>query len=382
MFGKRPSERIYHTACALVLLLATQHAFPFGYLTGPVFTNGQFQFTLNNGASGHVVVESSPDMVNWTPVVTNYTGSSAQFPITVSATNNTFFYRTKAFVVQLPLPPFSYALAAKSNINMNGNSLIADSYNSADTNLSTNGQYVQTKASTNGSVASGFGIVNAGVVTINGNLYLDSNAVYSISGEQVSGIIYSNYGLQFPAVVLPTTDASSNAVVWLNAPGTTNSHDFTLSGYYWVNDSGTITVEPGVAVTLLVTAQFFHPSSITLRGGMTNSGSIVMYLSPPNPGGSATLNGNSAGAAIGNRPANFICFGLPTVSSVTLAGIADFVGVIYAPDAVVTMNGGGSAINLSGSIIAGRVTDNGHYSFHFDESLLTAGPFGYYHTLQ
>jgi hypothetical protein len=375
------SAGLHCAISALFLLLATQCAFPRLDLSGPFFTNGQFQFTLNHGAGGHVIVESSPDMVNWTPVVTNYTGSNAFFPITVSATNNTSFFRTKAYVIQLPLPPFSYVLAAGTNINMNGNNLVTDSYDSSDTNLSTNGQYDLLKASTNGNVASVGGIVNFGGGTINGSLYLGPLATYGGSTTNVTGTIYSNYNLQFPDVVLPTTDANSNAIAWMNAPGSSSGHDFTTSGYYWVNNSGNITVEPGVAVTLRVTATNYNPL-ITIKGGITNSGNLAIYHNPPSPGGSATLSGNSTGGPIGNRPANFIYFGMQNVSSVTLAGVADFVGAIYAPEASLQLNGGGNIVNVSGSIVAGRVTGNGRYFLHFDESLLTAGPFAYYHTLQ
>ncbi len=379
MFGKRTPEGIRCAACAVVLWLAGQLAslaYP-NDLGGAVWTNGQFQFTLNHwqGVTS-AVVESSPDMVNWTPVQTNSI-SSVQFPISVAAPDNMAFYRMVAYPI--PFRLFAYVLGAVTNINMNGNSLITDSYNSADTNLSTNGQYVSAKASTNGSVASGGGIVNLGVVTISGNLYLGSNAVYSSSATNVTGTIYSNYNVQFPDVFLPTTDASSNAVVWLNAPGNSSFHDFTVNGYYWVNNSGTITVEPGVTVALQVTVQNFNPSSITLKGGITNSGSLVIYHNPVNPGGIAILGANAIGGPIGNRPVNFIYFGLPNVSNIILAGTGDFSGAIYAPAATMTMNGGGAIINVDGSLIVGWATENGHYHLHFDENLLTNGPVGYHY---
>ncbi|HKW29366.1 MAG TPA: collagen-binding domain-containing protein, partial [Verrucomicrobiae bacterium] len=106
----------------------------------------------------------------------------------------------------------------------------------------------------------------------------------------------------------------------------------------------------------------------------TNSATLVIYHDPTSPGGSMTLGGNSSGGAIGNRPQNFLYFGLPNVASITLSGTSDFVGAIYAPTASLTLNGGGHGNNLMGSAIVNQVTLNGHYDFHYDESLANYGP--------
>jgi len=43
-------------------------------------------------------------------------------------------------------------------------------------------------------------------------------------------------------------------------------------------------------------------------------------------------------------------------------------------EADLTLNGGGNNNGLIGSSITKTITMNGHYDFHFDQSLLTAGP--------
>ena len=273
--------------------------------------------------------------------------------------------------------PFSVGLGAVNNITMNGNSLLTDSYNSTTNTLSTGGQYDSSKTSTNGNVASVNGILDIGNQTIDGSLYLGPNATYeSKPNGTVTGTIYYDYNIQFPAPTLPTTDANGNSIAWGASPGTSSAHDFTTSGYYLVTDSGTITVEPGVTVTLQVTTESFSPSSITLNGGITNAGSIIMYDNPSSPGGSVTLGGNSTGGAIGNRPVNFILFGLANLSSITFGGTSDFSGAIYAPGVTLTMNGGGKGYNIEGSVIVFQATDNGHYLIHYDESLAkwSSGP--------
>jgi hypothetical protein len=46
-----------------------------------------------------------------------------------------------------------------------------------------------------------------------------------------------------------------------------------------------------------------------------------------------------------------------------------FVGAIYAPEATLTLNGGGNGNNLEGSSIVASGTLNGHYDFHYDLAL-------------
>ena len=252
-------------------------------------------------------------------------------------------------------------LGAVGNINMNGNSVATDSWNSHDPNLSNNGAYTSSKTSTNGSVASVQGIVNIGQHTIDGNLYLGPTATYTSGSNQVTGTIYNDYNVQFPNAVLPTAS-------WLPAVAVSGAYDFTVSGNYVVTDSKNITVEPGVTVTLKLTATSFNPSSITVNGGLTNSGTLTMYQ----VSGTASMSGNSAPGV--TRPQNFYYYGLPGVTSVTLGGNSTFIGVIYAPEASLTLNGGGNANNLEGAAIVNTVTLNGHYDFHYDESLATNGP--------
>jgi hypothetical protein len=373
--GKSQFEGFLSAACALVLLLASQSASyaPPNDLSGAVWTNGQFQFTLNYWSGATVVIESSPDLVTWTPMLTN-SDSDQHFPITVAAPGNMAFYRTVANPV--PLPWFPYALGTVGYINLNGNSQVTDSYNSADTNLSTNGQYDPAKASTNGNVASVHGIVNLGQQTIGGSLFLGPTATFDNVSGQVLGTIYDDYNVQFPDVVLPTTDTNGNPIVWQNAPGNSTSHTFTTNGYYLVNDTGTLTVAPGCTVALQDIVQGFNPAGITINGGMTNSGTIILYHNPATTGGSMTWGGNQPAGAIGSRPCNFIYYGLPAVTNITLSGLTTFVGVIYAPEASLSLIGGGSATGVQGSVIVSQTTGIGHYYIHFDESLITNAPVG------
>lgn len=279
--------------------------------------------------------------------------------------------------------PFQVGLGAVGSINMNGNGAASDSWNSQTNTQSTGGQFDSNKTSTNGSVASVDGIVNIGNHTIDGNLYLGPTATYQSGVGQVLGTIYYDYNIQFPDVTLPTVDANGNSVSWVNGTETTvgsgktavTSYHFTSAnnnGYYIVNNSDGIIVDPGVTVTLQVTVQSYAPTGLAIGGGTTNAGTVIMYHNPTvngNQTGSINLAGNSIGGAVDNRPVNFQYYGMPTVTSITLGGTSTFIGAIYAPEASLTLNGGGNSNNLEGAAIVNNVTLNGHYDFHYDVSL-------------
>ena len=268
------------------------------------------------------------------------------------------------------LPLFNVALGAVGNINMNGNSAATDSWNSHSTNLSTGGFYDATKTSTNGDVASQQGIVNIGQHTIDGNLYLGPTATYTSGTNQILGDIDKDYNVNFPDATLPTN--LGNPI----PPTITNgAYNITANGYYVVSASLPIKVAAGLSnVVVKVTAQTFSPASIDLGGGMTNPSTLTIYDAPTVTGGSISLSGNSSGGAIAATPVNLIIYGLPNLTSITLGGTSSFIGAIYAPEAVMSLNGGGNSNNLMGAAIVKTVTLNGHYDFHYDEALGAWGP--------
>jgi hypothetical protein len=72
---------------------------------------------------------------------------------------------------------------------------------------------------------------------------------------------------------------------------------------------------------------------------------------------------------------NFSYFGMTNNTSVSMSGNAAFTGVIYAPNAALTLGGGGSnPYDFVGAAIAKTVNMNGHYNFHYDEALAKYGP--------
>src|SRR5262245_42235961 len=82
----------------------------------PTWTNAQVQFTLNCESSVTYVIERSPDLQTWTPVLTNSEPSIARV-ILADAPGGVEFYRAR----RGPLPAFAAALAASGAINLYGN---------------------------------------------------------------------------------------------------------------------------------------------------------------------------------------------------------------------------------------------------------------------
>jgi Tfp pilus assembly protein PilX len=317
--------------------------------------------SFNGGTYGVVLLTN--------PSPTVYSTGNVTAPIL-----GTVIKRTVRVTTQ-KLSYFNVGLGAVGNIDMNGNGMVTDSYNSHNTNLSTLGQYDPNKTSTNGDVASVGGIVNIGNHTIDGNLYLGPTASYTSGTNQVEGTIDKNYNVNFPDVVLPNGASS-----WTAAPlQGTNSNQTnwitTTGGKYTVNNNYPIVVAAGVSnVTINVTVENWSPGTINLLGGTTNPAYLTAYISPPTSGGSISIAGNATGGAGGATPLNFILFGMPNLSTITFSGTSQFVGAIYAPDASLTLNGGGNSNNLMGSAIVQKVTLNGHYDFHYDESLSSLAP--------
>ena len=274
------------------------------------------------------------------------------------------------------LPLYSAALVGINSIQLNGSGVETDSFNSANTNLSTNGQYDPAKASTNGSVASVNGPVNLGNHTISGTLDLGPTAPFTSTTGQVSGGILTNFNPTFDDVVYPAhvsfvPPAAPLVAFNYTTNGAAYNYAFLASGDYQISSlNGTTYVAPGANVRLQITTSS-SPTLILVDGTGTGptAGHLTIYMA----GTSFNLAGGTF--ANGGNALNLTYYGMPSNTSIKFNGNAAFIGTVYAPEANVTITGGGSsAFNFVGALIANSVVMNGHFLFHFDEDLLTAGP--------
>jgi hypothetical protein len=325
------------------------------WLSRPILTNGQLQFLVWGETNIGCVIERSTDLSNWTPAATNSEGRSP-WTNRLDAGEGSAFYRA---VVPTP-PNMAYAVAAVDYVTFYGTGEISDSFNSTDPNLSTDGQYDPAKASTNGHVADVQGSVSLGNRTVSGNLYLSPGAVLNSSNSQVLGTVYKNQDVRFPDVLPPDG-------IFLAAPIVSSTNKITVTGNYIVNNSLPIDVGASAAVTIMVTTPNFS-LDLQTHGIGTNLSKVCMYLCGTN----ATIAGSTTADA-SPRARNLIIYGLPSLASVTL-NAANFTGVVYAPQADISIGGSSIKRDYEGTLIVKSVTVFlTHFMFHFDEDLLNPG---------
>jgi hypothetical protein len=270
------------------------------------------------------------------------------------------------------LPLFNVAMAARTNIDLNGNGPSANSFNSALATLSYQGRYTNTMTSTNGDVAVLYGTLDLGNHDILGDVYLGPTASLNKGTNQVLGTIYTDYNYDFPSVVPPDTTG------WftLNTPaGTTLAPDGNYYTYVFTNNadyivpnmSGSIYVGTNAHVRLLIQSGGTQSAIVAGNGAPVDSKLTIYVASPTFTIGSGIIDGG--------RAANLSYYGLPSNKAISFSGNSAFTGTIYAPDADVTLTGGGTSdYDFVGSLVAKSIKLNGHFMFHYDEDLITSGP--------
>jgi hypothetical protein len=109
--------------------------------------------------------------------------------------------------------------------------------------------------------------------------------------------------------------------------------------------------------------------SINVRSGAGRS--FNLYAA-----GDISISGNGA-VNESSTPPNMAIYGTRTQTQATALGAqqfdfrgnASYSGLLYAPNADVSLRGGGSSGRFDGAIIGKTVTFNGNYSFHYDVQL-------------
>jgi len=279
-------------------------------------------------------------------------------------------------------PLFVNGMTAQTTIDFKGG-IETDSYNSKDPNFSTNGKYDPAKARDHGDVATNSGITNSlslGNAKIKGHLRTGSAGQPKLGplgsvGDTAwvdggytyikPGWLVDDMNMEFPDVLAPAATTTP-------VGGTVGGTNYTYVLSQLANDDGYILntlnmksndkmlVTAGAKAVLYVTGDVLMQgkSFIQIDTGAT----LQIFVG----GTDATFTEvNTSGKA-----ENFQYFGLPSNTSVTWGGNAEYVGTIYAPSATFTMGGGGSSdYDFQGACIVYSIVMNGHFKFHFDESL-------------
>jgi len=292
---------------------------------------------------------------------------------------------------------FSKGLVAKGQIDLNGKNILSDSYDSRYTNFSSNGRYDVTKRKAGGSVATNSGLtnsVNIGNATIYGKISTGPGGSIKIGpqgsvgdaafveapGGANNGRIQTDYfsddmNVDFPDVKTPTL-----IPFWtFMSPGSYGGENFDYApqpGNYRL-----VELRMSGAADMVVTGHtVIHVTGLidisgTARIKIALGGRLTLYV------GTATgppVSANIGGLGIVNENASalsFVYYGLPSNTTLNITGNGTYVGCVYAPNAALTLFGGGAAAeDFSGAIIARTVTMGGNFNFHYDEALMYVGP--------
>lgn len=281
---------------------------------------------------------------------------------------------------------FSKAMVAKGTIDLSGNNVTSDSFDSSDPKYSTGGQYDSTKSKDNGDIATNSSLENSldvgnadiwgkvstgpgGTIDIGPNGAVGDKAWHALGKNGIkSGWSSDDMNVQFPDVKLPFTSG------FAPGSGTVNgtNYAYTIGNGNYVLDALSMSGQDAMIVT--------GNAMLLVKGDVDLTGKSFIYIAPGASlqlfvGGSSAKFGGNGIANPGGKAQNFGLWGLPSNKSVSMHGNAAFTGTIYAPQADLTLGGGGKdKYDFVGSSVTGTVKMNGHFSFHYDEALGKFGP--------
>ena|ERR1041385_3030334 len=341
---------------------------------------GTYQKTNFLGDNYAIVsIKLPPAVTNTSPVIVSK--GCVTGPLSRPQVARTVQVNTKPKVALAP----PRGMVSLGLINLNGNGVLVDSFDSGNTNYSTGGLYDAKKARdqaqvstlssapnmllvSNGKVK---GLVRTGpggkpVLGPNGSVG-DASWVNSGRSGIQAGHVKDDADFQLPDNSLPKVASwKTPSPTSFKMGGVTYKYVLDASaawrmpimdGNVYVNSSN---------VVLLLTDSFSFDGQLKIPPGS----SLSMYVSSPivNLSGQGIMNGTGKANA-------FNYYGLPSNNSFSLAANAAFVGWVKAPETDFILGGGGvDTYDFCGACMAKSVTMNGHFNFHYDETLIPTPP--------
>lgn len=333
---------------------------------------------------------------------------------------------------------FSKGLVAKDSIDMNGNNVETDSFDSMDPRYSTNGLYVSAWSKDSGDVAVNASLTNSlnvGNANIRGrvatgpggtiavgsqgsvgssawvsggnqgiepgwseddmNVAFDDVVVPFSGGFTPSGGFYSVvqsvvYPIGTPRVVRTNWVTTSSLPMGAPQPITTNGNGnnttYTYKAYVFImatNSSGTYydyVLEDGMNYQLNGLSGkilVLGDANLYVSSSCNVTGLTIewgKHLNLYSSAPSVSLAGNNTANSDGTAD-SFAFWGTTSCTNISFSGNASFTGTIYAPSAHLALNGGGNnTVDFIGASITKSAKLNGHFNFHYDEALKNWGP--------
>lgn len=232
----------------------------------------------------------------------------------------------------------------------------------------TNGAIDLANGSVMGSVATGGGTIS-GSPTITGGITYDFSATFPTINAPNPATSNSI------ATSISTTTTFPRAGDAINTADNTYYYNFATGVGIGMNGGGKNVQIAADKKVVFVFDNHVGATAISIGGNAflnLNAGANLQIYS----NGNLDLSGN--GVANANvSPSSCIIYGTRTTTgqTITVSGNGQLRAAVYAPNATVTANGGGSSGQIQGSIVAYAIDMNGGPDFHYDQSLgnLNAG---------
>jgi hypothetical protein len=231
------------------------------------------------------------------------------------------------------------------------------------------------------------------VATANGAIDLANGTVYgsvatgggTVAGTPtITGGTTNDFSATFPTISVPSPSTSNTLSASITDtttfPRGTDSINTDDTTYYYKFSSGTgINVNGGgkniqIAANkkvVFIFDQHTGSTAVSIGGNafmnVNAGGELKIYSN-----GNLDMSGN--GVANGNvQPSSCLIYGTRTTTgqTITISGNGQLRAAVYAPNATVTANGGGSGGQIQGSIVADMIDMNGGPDFHYDVALGT-----------
>jgi len=279
-------------------------------------------------------------------------------------------------------PLFHGAMLAREKIDMSGNNITTDGFDSSDATYNTNGKYDSTKNKASGDVGTNLGLadsINVANADIKGHVGTGAGGTidYGPNGS-VGDLAWVNAGTtgikdgwSSDDIHLEVFDVQAPFTTNYGTPGGGNTNNTTYDyildqnqNYKLSDFRGKVLVTGNATLWVTDSVDFGPDDYIYIAPGA----SLKLYVSAASAviGGSGVMNSDAAATS-------FQYYGLPSNTSFSFKANASFTGSIYAPQAAFTLGGGGNNdYDFVGACVVNTIKLNGHYHFHFDEALMKA----------
>ena len=401
---------------------------------------GFYTVSINNYVSGSTnspTIESKGYVVKPVTVASGSSGSGPFLAASVNLESGVEYLGRGVRARTQKQGIFTKGMVAKDSIDLNGNNIATDSFDSLDPLHSTNGLYISSKSRDNGDVAVNSSVtnsLNAGNANIKGHVAVGPGGTIAVGAQGSIGsaawVDGGNTGIQTGYAANDMNVSFDDVTVPFSGGFTPSGGHYSVVQTVTYPSTTTRVVRTNWVTTTSLPAGAFAPITTNGNGGnRTYTYRAYVYIQPTNSTGTyynyvltdgnyqlenlsgnilvlgdanlfASSSCNITGLTIewgkklnlyssapsvslsGNTTANsdgtadsFAFWGTPTCTSVTFSGNAGFTGTIYAPSADFVMNGGGNnTIDFIGASITRTARLNGHFNFHYDEALKKIGP--------